>query len=68
MAQMVMVSGNQLKPFIIVVLYKFCTYNFAEKSIPGPPGGDLDRALLLGVYGLWTRPRWPWPPESNSNH
>ena len=64
MAQMVMVSGNQLKPLIIIVLYKFCSYNFAEKSIPVPPGGDLDNALLLEVYGLWTCPRWPWPLET----
>ena len=49
---MVMASGNQLKPFIVVVLYKFCCYNFAKKSLPVPPGGDLDHALLLGVYGL----------------
>ena len=68
MAQMVMASGKQLKPFIIIVLYKFCSYNFAEKSFPVPPGGDLDHALLLKVYGLWTWPRWPWPPETNSNH
>ena len=52
MAQMVMASRKQLKPFIIAVLYKFCSYNFAEKSFPVPPGGDLDHAILLGVYGL----------------
>ena len=52
MAQMVMVSGNQLKPFIIMVLYKFGSYNFAEKSIPVLPEGDLDHALLHEVYGL----------------
>ena len=54
MAHMVMASRNRLKPFVIIVLYKLCSLNFAEKSFPVPPGGDLDRALLLGVYGLWT--------------
>ena len=49
---MVMASGNQPKPFIIIVLYKFGSYNFAEKSFPVPPGSDLDHALLIGVYGL----------------
>ena len=38
------------------------------KSFPVPPGYDLSHALLLEIYGLWTWPRWPWPPESNSNH
>ena len=33
-----------------------------------PPGGDLNHALLLKVYGFWTWPRWSWPPESNLNH
>ena len=64
MAQMVMVSGNQLKPFIIMVLYKFGSYTLSEKSMPVPPGGDLNHALLLEVYGLWTCPRWSWPPET----
>ena len=63
-----MASGNQLKPFIIIVLYKFCSYNLAEISFTVPPGGDLDHALLLKVYGLWTWPRWSWSPETNSNH
>ena len=57
MAQMAMASGIQLKPFINTVLYKFCSYNVAEKSFPVSGGGDLDYALLLGVYGLWTWPR-----------
>ena len=50
---MAMASGIQLKPFIIMVLYKFGSYNFAEKSMPVPPGGDLNHALLLllAVYG-----------------
>ena len=63
MAQMVLVSGTQLNPFIIMVLDMFGSYNFAEKSMPVPPGGDLNHALLLEVYGLWTCPRWSWPPE-----
>ena len=63
MAQMVLVSGTQLNPFIIMVLYMFGSYNFAEKSMPVPLGGDLNHALLLEVYGLWTYPRWSWPPE-----
>ena len=52
-------SGNQLKPFSIVVLCSFCFNNFAEKSILEAPGAVHDLALLLEVYGVWTCPRWP---------
>ena len=68
MAQMVLVSGNQLKPFIIIILHRFCLSNFAEKSNPGPQGSVHDHALPLEVYGLWAWPRWSWPLETNSNH
>ena len=61
-------SGNQLKPFIIVVLCSFCFNNFAENSILRTPGAIHDHALLLEVYGVLTCPRWSWPPETNSNH
>ena len=68
MAQMVLAFRNQLKPFIIMILYSFCFSIFTVKSNLGPSGSVLDHALLLEVYGLWAWPRWFWPPETNSNH
>ena len=38
MAQMVLASGNQLKPFIIIILHRFCLSNYAEKTNQGPQG------------------------------
>ena len=68
MAQMVLAYGNQLKPFIIITLCRFCFNHFPEKSIPKPPGCVHEHALLLEVYGLWAWPRWSWSPETNLNH
>ena len=59
MAQMVLASGNQLKPFIIVTLYRFCSNNFPEKSIPKPPGYVHGHGLLLEVYGTGHGPDGP---------
>ena len=47
MAQMVLVSGTQPNPFFIMVLYMFGSYNFAEKSMPVPPG-----VTLIMLYSL----------------
>ena len=46
---MVMASGNQLKLFIIILLYNFGFYNFAEKPNLGIPQAVPDHALLLEV-------------------
>jgi len=68
MAQMILASGNQFKPFIIIILYRFCFSNFAEKSNLGPPGSVHYHALLLEIYGLWSWLWWSWPLNTNSNH
>ncbi len=53
------------KPFIIIILYKFCCNNFAEKSHQWTPQAVYDHDQHLGVYGLWTCPRWSWLLKTN---
>ena len=50
---------------IIIILYKFFSNNFAEKSNLWTPQAFYDHDQHLGVYGTWTCPRWSWPLETN---